>query len=82
MDPTETARAVMTRHHPRRLLAALHILRCARRGCGAWPCEHWTLADAEKRRIETQLAVERITDMIGHRPDPVADAVTPNRGAW
>jgi hypothetical protein len=70
VDQTETAEAVMSRHHPRRWLAAVRILRCARR-CGRWPCAHWRTADKQRRRVEAEMAEQRIADMIG-RPRGLA----------
>jgi hypothetical protein len=80
MDPTETAEAVMVRHHPYRLLSVVGILRCTE-GCGAWPCEHWLIADGQRRWHDVQDSIARITDMLGLPPDPVRDGA-PNRGHW
>jgi hypothetical protein len=65
MEP-ETAEVVMARHHPRPLLAAVGILRCARR-CGVWPCGHWLLADDNRRRHDDLRAIQRMAAIIADR---------------
>lgn len=67
MEP-ETAEVVMARHHPRRLLALVGIMRCIR-CCRRWPCGHWLLADDRRRRFDDLAAIQRMVELLG-RSEP------------
>jgi hypothetical protein len=67
MEP-ETSAAVMARHHPRPLLAAVGIMRCVR-CCRRWPCNHWLLADDRLRRHDDLRAIQRMKDILASDRD-------------